>query len=472
VSERGAPERPPPAPGAPPPAFVIAAGVSLVVGIALTVFVSYLMSRQALPGEGSWSFGFFVTGRSLVSTAAGFAVPVLLLVGFAELVRRAGPGLDGRVLRVGLGAMVVFVALALASAYVTFWWWPRGGSSEARVETLETFLRWRSRLALLAALVASTSLIVAGRRHRLVLGLAAPFLILTALQHPTHGLDQLISFEQPEAGQWWIQATIDIWIRLGFYGALMATVAVIGGALPPVPVDMVRAGQGLERVGSGLVARVIVILVSIFTLIMTVGAQSPSLQRVAGVIFPACLLVASIAIVTGMLQAGGLSSTGAPRKRLYAGAALTMSAMVIDAVKAVSLYLALRRGAASGHYDLDRVKQMAAALPYVSPVLALAGLWCVLSAAMVLRRTVPDARLDERSIRAAAASVTIFTAAAVALLRWIESGVQSPAVFVIVSIFVGFANIVAQLAVARVCHRVGGAMREVAALPPAVATVK
>ena len=101
MSERGAPERPPPAPGAPPPAFVIAAGVSLVVGIALTVFVSYLMSRQALPGEGSWSFGFFVTGRSLVSTAAGFAVPVLLLVGFAELVRRAGPGLDGRVLQIG-----------------------------------------------------------------------------------------------------------------------------------------------------------------------------------------------------------------------------------------------------------------------------------------------------------------------------------------------------------------------------------
>ncbi|MBZ0230992.1 MAG: hypothetical protein K8M05_01455 [Deltaproteobacteria bacterium] len=459
-------------PAGAPPAFTIAVAVMLGVGTALSLVVAYAATRAGRPVDGSWVQGLLFQGRSLVATATSFAVTVLMLVGFAELVRRSGPGRDGLVLRAGLVALVVMLLSALAAAYMLHWWWPRGESSRERAETMDAFVRWRGRLVFAAALVASASLIAAGRRHRVVVVAAAPLLVFTALQHPIPWLHELVSFEDPSHGELWLQAAIDIWIRIGFCGALVATVSAIGAALPPAPADMVRAGQGLERVGSGLVARVIVILVSIFTLIMTVGAQSPGMQRVAGVLFPACLLVASIAIVTGMLQVGGLSAAGAPRKRLYAGAALTMSAMVIDAIKAVSLYLALRRGGEDDAYVVERLKRVATALPYLSPVLALAGLWCVLSAAVVLRRMTPDARVDERGIRAAAASVTIFTAAAVALLRWVESGVKSPATFVIVSIVVAFANIVAQLAVARVCHRVGGAMREVAVLPSAVATVK
>lgn len=462
--------RPPPA--GVPPAFAIGVAVKLVVGVILSLFLAYVMSRPDFPAPGSWSFELFASGRSMLMVASGVAVSALFLVGFAELVRRAGPGRDGLALRAGLVAIVGLLALGLASAYMWFWWHPRGEASAARVATLETFELWRARLALVAALVASAALVVAGRRQRIVLWLAAPLLALTALHHPSYWLDELLTFARPEGAQWWLQAAISIAIRIGFCGVFLAVASAIGAALPPAPADPVRAGQGLERVGSGLVARVIVVLVSLFTLIMTVGAPAPSMQRVAGVIFPACLLVASIAIVTGMLQAGGFTAAGAPRKRLYTGAALTMSAMVIEAIKAVSIYLALRRGDDDGAYLVDRLERTAAALPYLSPVLALAGLCCILSAAMVLRRMVPEARVDERGIRAAAASVTIFTAAAVALMRWIESGVQSPAIFVIVSIFVGFANIVAQLAVARVCHRVGGAVREVAALPPAVATVK
>lgn len=455
-----------------PPAFTIAVAVMLVVGVAVTLVVTYAATRTGRPGDASWLQAFLFHGRSLLSIGSAFAVTVLMLVGFAELVRRSGPGLDGAVLRAGLVALVVVLVCTLATAYMLHWWWPRGESSRERAETMDAFSRWRGRLIFAAALVASASLVAAGRRHRVVVVAAAPLLVFTALLYPVPWIDELVSFEDPSRGELWLQAAIDIWIRIGFCGALVATVSAIGAALPPAPADMVRAGQGLERVGSGLVARVIVILVSIFTLIMTVGAQSPGMQRVAGVIFPACLLVASIAIVTGMLQAGGLSTAAAPRKRLYAGAALTMSAMVIDAIKAVSLYLALRRGGEDDAYVVERLKRMATALPYLSPVLALAGLWCVLSAAVVLRRMTPAARVGERGIRAAAASVTIFTAAAVALLRWVESGVKSPATFVIVSIVVAFANIVAQLAVARVCHRVGDAMREVQALPSAVATVK
>jgi hypothetical protein len=341
-----------------------------------------------------------------------------------------------------------------------------------RFESLDRFWLWQTRVVFVAALAASAALIVAGRRHKVVLVVAAPLLVFTMLQHPTLKLYEWISFDRPDKkAEMWLQAGIDIWVRIGFAGTFMATVAAIGNALPPAPTDLVRAGQGLERVGSGLVARVIVILVMAFTLIMTVGAQSPSMARVAGVIFPTCLLIASIAIVTGAIQVGGLCAADAPRKRLYAAAALLITAMTIDALKALSLYLALRRGDVDG-YAIDRVRHTAEALPYLTPALGLAGLLCVLSAAARLRRTVPAARVDEAGINAAAASVIIFTACAVALLRWAQSGVSSQGAFVMVSLTVAVANIIAQLAVARVCHRVGAAMREVSGLPTAVATVK
>jgi hypothetical protein len=453
-----------------PPAFVVAVGVMLVSGIVLTLITTYAVGKFNGYDDHGWWLDFLLYGRELVSSGMSFAANVLVLVGFAELVRRSGPGTDGMVLRAGLVAMVVILATSLATIYMSSWWYPRGEESKERFETYLTFWRWRARVVFVSALVASGALVVAGRRFTVVLFVAIPFLILTALQHPTQWIDELVSFDRPHDDELWGQAIIDIWIRISYCGALMATLTALGASLPPASTDMVRSGQGLERIGSGLVGRVVIILVWIFTMIMTVGAQSPSMARVSSVIFPVLFLMASIAIVTGFLQVGGLSRDGAPRMRLYTGAALTITAMVMDALKGISLYLALRR---DGDQDtVDGVKGTVTALPYVSPALALAGLWCVLSAASAMRRMAPEARVDQRGINAAAASVTIFTIVAVALFRWGESGPRSPGVFVLVSVFVGFANIIAQLAVARVCHRVGAAMREVSALPTAVATVK
>ncbi|HUQ03510.1 MAG TPA: hypothetical protein VM261_13505 [Kofleriaceae bacterium] len=465
------PARPPPT--GVPPAFVIAIATMLIVGIALSLFAAYAGTspRHEFGDRDSWVFQFMFIGRGLLWSGSALATTSLAAVGFAELARRSGPSTEGHVLRAGMLAAIAMLVIILAGLYMNYWWTPHRELTDERQKSIESFWLWRQRLFFTAAMLASASVIVAGRRHTLVLALAVPLLVFTALQYPTRWIAELVRFEQPtDDGELWLQSGLEIWFRIGFCGSFMAVVTAVATKLPPAPTDMVRAGQGLERVGSGLVARVIVLLVTAFTLIMTVGAQSPSMARVAGVIFPTCLLVASLAIVTGMIQAGGLTASGAPRLRLYAGGALSITAMAIDALKALSLYMALRRGGDFGESFSERqITQTAAALPYLTPALGLAGLLCTLSAAARLRRMAPEARVDEAGINAAAASVIIFTASAVALLRWAQSGVRSPGMFVMVSLIVAVANIIAQLAVARVCHRVGAAMREQSGLPVAVA---
>jgi hypothetical protein len=456
-----------------PPAFVVAIVTMLIVGVGLSLFAAYASTsgRDSLSDRDGWLFQFLIIGRSLLWSGAAMATTSLFAVGFAELARRSGPSAEGHVLRAGMLAALAMLVLVLAGFYMGYWWKPRGEMSAEREASFESFWLWRQRLFFTVAMIASASVIVAGRRQPLVLALAVPLLVFTAFQYPTRWIAELVHVGRPDSdGEIWLQSFLEIGFRVGFCGSFMAAVTALATRLPPAPIDMVRAGQGLERVGSGLVVRVVVLLVAAFTLIMTVGAQSPSMARVAGVIFPTCLLVASLAIVTGMLQAGGLTAGGAPRLRLYAGAALSMMAMTIEALKALSLYMALRRGGGFGDSYSERyIQETAGALPYVTPALGLAGLLCTLSAAARLRRMVPEARVDEAGINAAAASVIIFTASGVALMRWAQSGVGSAGTFILLSILVAIANIAAQLSVARVCHRVGASMREQSGLPVAVA---
>jgi hypothetical protein len=477
-SSAGSPLAPasfPAPPATVPPAFVVAIAVMLVSGIGVELLLTYLVGHlEEHGGERGWALQFFMYGRGLFRSGASAASLTLMLLGFAELARRAGPRLDGNLFRAGVIAVGGLVVLLLAGLYLNYWWWPRGDSSRERIDTMENFWRWWQRGALTAALFATASVVVAGRRLPAVRWAAVPLILVTVLMWPTSWLQELTSYDDPSERERWIDAGIRIWIRLGFCGLFMTAATALGRSLPPAPTDMVRAGQGLERVGSGLVARVVVVVVAAFVLIMSVGAQSPSLQRVGSVIFPAAFLIASLAMVTGLWQAASLGVAGAPRLRLYAAAALTTMALVMDALKSLALYLALRSGGEDlGAGMRDRSKDLAQTLPYLTPALWLTGLLLLMSAAERLRRMVPEARVDAAAINAAAASVTIFTTAAVVIMRWAQTGgVSSIGGFVVISLMVALANIVAQLAVARVCHRVGAELREVSTLPTAVATVR
>ncbi len=458
-----------------PPAFVIGVAIMLVAGVVIQVLVTYGVVQSAHRGDRGWIFDFLQHGRGLAIVSTSFATSVLMLVGFNELVRRAGPGLDGNFLRAGAVAMGAMLILWLAGAYTSFWYMPRGELTRDRLDTLDTFWTWRQRFACALAMVASLSLILAGRRLRVLRLVALPLLVLTALMWPTPWVDELISIAHPSSsGDHWTQASIDVLIRIGFCGALMAGVSAIGTSLPPAPTDLPAAGRGLERAGSAIVAAVCALVVSIFVLVMTYGAQSPGLARVTSIVFPMIALVTSVALVTGVLQAAALSRDDAPRKRLYAAAALIAITLVIGAVKAVSLYIALRRGGdVAGAYDREQVRGLVEALPYATAALGLAGFVCLLSALAAIRPMVPEARIEEASIWGAMTTLIVLTIAAFALLRWAQTGgARDAGTFVLVSIVSIGASIVAQLAVARACHRVGEAMRETSTLPTAVATLR
>lgn len=453
-----------------PPAFVVALAI---MGLARGGFaLLHAHAATSLPSQGGWLVELAGVGASLLWAGTTLAALALLGVGFTELARRAGPGGDGVVLRIGAVAVAGLGLCTVVGLYVLHWWIPTGEATAARHETWRSIQTWLDRLPFVAALVASGALVVAGRRLRTVRLLAGPLLVATALRWPLSSLRELISYARPEDGELWTQAFIDLAIGVAFAGALFAVALALGRALPPARVDRVRAGQGLERVGSALVARVLILVVVAFTLVMTVGARSPAFARLAALVFPFGLLLAGLALVTGMIQAGGLAAAGAPRYRLYAATALTITALAIEALKAVAGYVLLRRGRGEGFPLSDRVESVAAALPYLTPTLAVAGLLCVLWAAAPLRR-MSGAGVDERGLRGAALALIACSGAALGLLRWAETGgVRSVTGFVMLSLLIAVANIIALLAVARICHRVGEALRGAPELPTAVATVR
>lgn len=453
-----------------PAAFLVAAAFKLAVGILFALIVTYAFTERRGETAG-WMIDFARYGRSLLAPAFGLGIAALWIVGFHELARRAGPGADGVVLRIGTAAAVTSFLAVLAALYIRHWYIPRAGEADGETleRAVESFWLWHGRVTPTAALVASGALLLAGRRIALVRGMALPLLITTAFAYPYRVvLDLSRGDVRSEADLWGLFVT-DVAFDAGFVVSLLVVVSALARALPPAAVDLVRAGDGLQRIGSGLVARVLLLVVATFTGVSTFASSSVGLFKVTATVFPLGLLLAGIAMVTGMLQAGALSAPGAPRKRFYAAAVLTTAAFVTEALKALAAYhrvvLAPDR---AEHFSGDNLEHFATALPYATPALALAGLLCLLSAVDGLRRWATEDAADPRPITSAAVAVTVFMIAGVMTLRWGVSEPNNVGVFVLVAILVAIFNVTAQLAVARVCHRVAEGMRDAPALPTAV----
>jgi hypothetical protein len=452
-----------------PPAFVISVATTVIVGALFSIVITYGHDSLRYDRDPDTWLGEFVRyGRPLLSPGFALAAGVLSMLGFAELSRRAGPGLDGTFLRIGLVAAAVIVGGMLVNLYMRNWWWPRSDDREA-LETMQTFWKWYQRVGAAGALVCSGALLAAGRRHPLVQGLAMPFIIATAFAFPFEMVWELTHESDPSLRNLWLETFIDIAIDVSFAASLLMVVTAIGRSLPPPPVDLARAGDGLHRVGSALVARVLVIVVGAFTLMSTVGVRSPGLAKAMAVVFPFGMLLASIALVTGVLQTGGLASPGAPRRRFYAAAVLGTAALVAEALKAVAFYHHLSGlGEAARQVRFLDAERLLGALPYGVPALGLAAMLCLLSGVQAMRRWAPDARVTDGAISGAAISVTLFTILAVLMSRWAYSSPRDVGVFIIVSIMIAVANVIAWLSVARACHRVAESMRGAPALPTAV----
>jgi hypothetical protein len=467
-------DQPPPPPwyASAPPAFMMSVACTVIVGALFSFLVTYgLDDSGSLNSAGGWLHEFIRYGRPMLSPGFALAAASLSMLGFAELVRRAGPGPDGLILRVGWCAALVFVGSVLAGLYMNHWYAPRADARDLR-DILEMFWKWQQRVGATAALVASGSLLLAGRRNPLVMGMAMPFLIATAFCFPYEMVWELTHETGSWGGDRWVATFIDVAIDVSFAVCLLMVTSALGRQLPPAPVDLARAGVGLQRVGSALVARVLVIVVAAFTMVSTFASSSLGLAKLITIVFPLGLLIASIALVTGMFQSGGLTAPGAPRKRLYAAAVFTTVALIAEGLKALAIYRSLPSQSDQWNGYAADTDRILAALPYATPALGLAGMLCLLSGVQALRRWVPQARIDETSIAGAAVSVSVFTVAAVVMLRWGASSPRDLGAYVVVAILVAIFNVIAQLSVARACHRVAEAMLEAPGLPTAVVASK
>jgi hypothetical protein len=85
-----------------------------------------------------------------------------------------------------------------------------------------------------------------------------------------------------------------------------------------------------------------------------------------------------------------------------------------------------------------------------------------------MRRWAPERRTDRQMVVNAAVAVSLFSIAAVVLVRELAPARGDIGYFILVAILVAIANVFAQIAVARVCHRVAEELREAPGLPTAV----
>jgi len=94
---------------------------------------------------------------------------------------------------------------------------------------------------------------------------------IPGFQFPPRAVVEMMGWTNPSALGRWLQLFLDTGFDVVFGGLLLTVVAALARTLPPAPVDRPRAGEGLERVGSALVARVLVAVVGVFLLVSKFG---------------------------------------------------------------------------------------------------------------------------------------------------------------------------------------------------------
>ncbi len=452
-----------------PPAFMVGLAILVFGGAVISVAWAHGISdvrSYGDPEQHDWFLDFARYGRGLLGPGMSLSVSALMILGFAELARRAGPGVDGIALRVGLAAVVALFLAVLANLYVSYWYQPRNPGHAKTF--IEDFWTWQQRVVSGSAVIASASLLYAGRRLFIVQALAVPFLLATIFAYPVQSVWDLIHPTRSGPDDVWPGVFMEIMIEVGFATMLLIVAGALGRSLPPAPVDVARAGEGLQRVGSALLVRVLIVVVAAFTLVTTFGAQSVGLARLSAIVFPLGLVIASLALVTGIFQTAGLTAEGAPRLRLYAAGACAVVAFVAEVIRDIVKYNIITGRIDTSSWGGQQALGRMEVLPYFIPGVGLTGLLLLVSAVDRLRQWAPEARADRQMMINAAVAVALCSIIGVVVMREASPAKSDIGFFIMVSILVAVASVLAQVAVARVCHRVAAEMREAPALPTAV----
>lgn len=436
-----------------PPAIIAALAIALVGDTAATLYQAHLLST---PDFSATRGGF--DALNLGALAVWLTVTLLIALGLGELSGRLRGGAQTLLV---LATAVAAMALArpLMAIYTTYVDRPGG-------KWLHDYYLWSGRVsAVLWLASAGCMAAVLARRGPVGLAVAAALLVATAISHPFRTVAGWLTFDH---GHVWANAVLDLIYQWAYVAALGAAIYLIGRGTSPAPAEPVRLVTGLERIGTALVARVVIAIgVATFTL-MAIGAKSPGLGKLLVTVGPVALLATAIAQVSGLFTAA--RDGAGPRLRLVAAGALTLWSMTATACQAVAAYRVARDRWSRGDMDSwerEHLEAAASALPNLIPLVGLAGLLLLLSAIASVRARRPAVAASTPG--SAAAWVVGGTLAALFLQRYALRNVHDVGEFVMLTLVVAAANVIATIAVARCCHQTAWAFRtlEPDALPAA-----
>lgn len=435
-----------------PPALLAALALTLVGDTVASLYQAHLAAAR------DYSAKF--DALDLASIALWFTVTLTLALGLGELTGRLR-GSARTLLTVATVVAGLALVRPLMGIYTTYVDRPSG-------KWLHDYYLWSGRVSATLWLVGAASMAaVVARRGPVGVAIAAALLVTSIANHPLRTISEWLYFDG-DAAHAWANAALGTAYQWAYVAALGGAVFVIGDGVPGVPADPGRTIVGLERVGTALVARVVIAIgVATFTM-MAIGARSPGLGKLLVTVGPVALLATAIAQVSGLFAAA--RDGAGPRLRLIGAATLTVWAMTASACQAVAAYRVARDRWSRGDLDSwerDRLEAAAAALPNLVPLVGLAGLLLLLAAIASVRARRPAVAAAPPA--AAAVWVVIGTLAALALQRYAAGHVRDVSSFVMLTLLVAAANVTATIAVARCCHQTAWAFRTLDpdALPPA-----
>lgn len=389
-------------------------------------------------------------GRQLGLGAAWLVIPTLLVLALRDLRARL-TGREATLAAVAVGAALALLIAPVVDLYVAY-------VDELGRSAAETYFRWSPRLELIAWLTAMGALAaIAVERGRGGAIAGAALLTLTVLAFPTELVRELITVEGRDIVARGWNATVLVVTRLAYFAALATTLAAIARTTAPPAPSTEATARGLEQTGSALIGRVMVAAGTAALTLMAFGAKSPGLMKAVITIVPIALVIVMAIQVTGTFSAA--RGQVAPL-RLVAAGALTLWVATAQATQSIAAFRVARaswdRERSLDGFDRERLAAAAAALPYLTPAIAVVAMLLLLSAIGEIRRR---RRLDDGPVLGATVGFVVATAAALALQHGMLAKVHSIGEFLVLTVVIAVANVVALLTIARLCHKTGWALR-------------
>ncbi|MBP8806233.1 MAG: hypothetical protein KBG48_11225 [Kofleriaceae bacterium] len=420
---------------------VIATGVVAVTVAFLQLAMNDFGHGLSLAGRARHNLGFL---------SAWLVIPVLLTLALRD-VRGRLTGREAVRAAVAVGAALALIVPALADLYLAY-------VDQLGPANAATYYRWSPRLELFGWLTLATALAtIAGARGRRGAIAGTALVVLTVFAFPTPLILEPLTVEgSSTAARAWNPVFFTV-VRLGYFAALAATLGtIVRSTAPPAP-SMEATARGLEQTGSALIGQVMIAVGTAALTLMAFGAKSPGLMKVVVTIVPIALVIVTAIQVSGTFSAA--RGQLAPR-RLIAAGALTLWVATAQAMRSIAAFR-IARASWDGErsldvFDRERLAAAAAALPYLTPTLAVGAMLLLLSATSAIRR---HRRLDDGAVVGAAVGFVVATAVSLALQHGMLAKVPSVGEFLVLTVVIAVANVVALLTIARLCHKTGWALR-------------